>query len=65
MTRTQKRAVEQQENTIVMPPLSQSEIADRAYSLFLRRGSAHGADLEDWLQAEQELLQERNAAEAA
>ena len=33
-----------------------SDIAARAYSLFLERGSAHGHDWEDWLQAEKELL---------
>jgi hypothetical protein len=31
------------------------EIAARAYEIFLHRGGAHGSDLEDWLQAEQEL----------
>jgi hypothetical protein len=32
-------------------------IALRAYELFLARGSQHGRDLEDWLQAERELLE--------
>ena len=31
-------------------------IALRAYELFLTRGGQHGSDLEDWLQAERELL---------
>ncbi len=31
-------------------------IANRAYELFLARGGQHGHDLDDWLQAEQELL---------
>jgi hypothetical protein len=31
-------------------------IANRAYELFLARGREHGHDLDDWLQAEQELL---------
>ena len=31
-------------------------IALRAYELFLTRGGQHGRDLEDWLQAERELL---------
>jgi hypothetical protein len=31
-------------------------IARRAYELFLARGSEHGHDLQDWLQAERELL---------
>ena len=31
----------------------------RAYELYERRGRADGCDLEDWLQAEAELLKER------
>ena len=31
-------------------------IALRAYELFLARGGQHGGDLEDWLQAERELM---------
>lgn len=33
----------------------QSEIARRAYDLYLARGCAHGHDVEDWLQAEREM----------
>lgn len=32
-----------------------SEIAMRAYELFLENGSQHGFDVEHWLQAEHEL----------
>lgn len=35
------------------------EIARRAYERFVARGREHGHDLEDWLQAESELLRER------
>lgn len=31
----------------------------RAYRLFEMRGNRHGQDLDDWLQAEQELLLQR------
>ena len=31
-------------------------VARRAYEIFQRRGGAPGRDLEDWLQAERELL---------
>ena len=31
-------------------------IAGRAYELFLARGAQHGRALDDWLQAERELL---------
>jgi len=33
-----------------------SEIAKRAYELYLQRGSLSGYELEDWLQAEAELI---------
>ena len=32
-----------------------AEIAQRAYEIFIERGSAHGNDVGDWLQAECEL----------
>ena len=35
--------------------VSASEIAERAYALYLARGCEPGRDLNDWLQAEQEL----------
>jgi hypothetical protein len=31
------------------------EIARRSYEIFLARGGEHGHDMEDWLQAEDEL----------
>jgi hypothetical protein len=34
----------------------QESIAKRAYQLYLRRGADHGYDLDDWLQAEREIL---------
>jgi Protein of unknown function (DUF2934) len=36
------------------------EIAKRAHELYLARGSAHGRDREDWIQAERELLAASN-----
>ena len=41
---------------IVSPP--HEEIALRAYEIYLQRGSVHGQDLDDWLQAERETLKE-------
>lgn len=35
--------------------VTEHDVARRAYSLFLERGSEHGHDVEDWLQAEREL----------
>jgi hypothetical protein len=39
-----------------LPTPSHEQIANRAYEIFLRRGAAHGDDIQDWLSAEQELL---------
>ena len=35
-------------------------IAVRAYEFFVQRGYTHGRDLQDWLQAERELLTEES-----
>ena len=35
---------------------AESDIAKRAYQLFVARGGQHGRDLDDWLLAKQELL---------
>jgi DUF2934 family protein len=43
------------------PPLIHADIARRAYDLYLARGTEHGHDLSDWLEAEQEV---RNAVTA-
>jgi len=32
------------------------DIATRAYHIYLERGAAHGHDLDDWLQAERQVL---------
>ena len=45
-----------------MRPMWQSEdlgarIAERAYALYEQRGREEGHDLEDWLQAEREILE--------
>jgi hypothetical protein len=37
--------------------ITESDIARRAYDLYLARGCTPGHQLEDWLQAEQELRQ--------
>jgi hypothetical protein len=34
---------------------TESDIASRAYQLFVQRGGEHGRDWEDWLLAEREL----------
>ena len=40
-------------------PAKQEEIARRAYEIFQSRGSDHGRDFEDWLQAEREVSERR------
>jgi len=37
------------------------DIRKRAYEIYLARGGAPGRELDDWLQAEQEILREREA----
>lgn len=34
----------------------QARIAKRAYQLYLKRGADHGHAIDDWLQAEREIL---------
>ncbi len=38
---------------------SRAEVAKRAHEIFLARGGTPGQELDDWLQAERELTQER------
>jgi hypothetical protein len=40
--------------------ISSTQIAERAYALYAQRGCEDGHALDDWLQAERELLDERN-----
>ena len=40
-------------------------IRARAYQLFEQRGGRHGNDLEDWLQAEAEVLGKKQSASVA
>ncbi len=37
---------------------TQKRIALRAYELYLQRGGMNGHEVEDWLQAEREIIQE-------
>ena len=43
---------------------SQEAIGRRAYELYLQRGSVAGHELDDWLQAEAELIAAAAASEA-
>jgi hypothetical protein len=41
---------------------SRDEVSRRAYELYQKRGGAHGRHNEDWLEAEQQLREERQRA---
>ena len=43
----------------------QDEIARRAYELYKARGCVDGFDIEDWLQAEQDIVGSTPAGKAA
>ena len=40
------------------PDQAQPTIAHRAYTLYEQRGCIHGHDLEDWFEAERQILSE-------
>ncbi len=42
--------------------IRQEDIAERAYAIYQQRGGFPGAELDDWLQAEQELRNRHKAA---
>ena len=59
---TKHEAVESEKTQVQLAnAASLEEIRLRAYELHLEKGCAHGQDLEDWLQAEQELAAKRPA----
>jgi hypothetical protein len=37
-------------------------VARRAYELFLSRGAQHGCDVDDWLEAERQLMKDSGPA---
>ena len=39
------------------PQIAREEIELRAYQIYVERGGAHGRDVDDWVQAERELLE--------
>jgi hypothetical protein len=51
-----KRTVERQPLTL------EEKIRQRAHQIYLNRGSRNGSDLDDWLQAEREVLKAREDA---
>jgi Protein of unknown function (DUF2934) len=54
-------ATPKKETNVIQMPVpapTPDEIAQRAYEIFQSRGGEPGHDLDDWLQAESELLRE-------
>ena len=43
----------------------EEKIKQRAYELYEQRGKVHGFDVDDWLQAENEVLDARDLVTAA
>jgi outer membrane protein TolC len=43
----------------------EEQIQRRAYELYVQRGNQSGSELNDWLQAEEEILQSQEQALAA
>jgi Protein of unknown function (DUF2934) len=39
--------------------ISSDEVARKAYDLYLSRGGGHGADFDDWIEAEKQLKQDQ------
>lgn len=50
----------EKEEAVAFEP-NQDEIAVRAHELFLQRGGISGHELEDWLQAEEELRKKNSS----
>jgi DNA-binding SARP family transcriptional activator len=45
-----------------LDPKLRERIRERAREIFLKQGDPHRSDLDNWLQAEREVLEEREAA---
>lgn len=41
------------------------DIARRAYEIYMNRGGTHGRDMDDWLQAERQVLEELKSNRAS
>ena len=45
------------------PDPYEEQIRQRAYEICVERGGQHGSDVQDWLQAETEILSEKKGVE--
>lgn len=55
---TSSTSVASQDGLPSDPPDLRARIADRAHELYTHRGGHHGLDLEDWFEAERQVLEE-------
>jgi len=46
--------------TAAHPDPSEEDIRNRAYHRYLERGGRHGADIDDWVEAEKDLKSSRS-----
>jgi hypothetical protein len=44
--------------------VAREHVAKRAYELWMKRGCTHGHDLQDWIEAEKEVMAEMRAVAA-
>jgi hypothetical protein len=56
-----KSAISEKSNSVegVSSENSRERIEARAYEIYQQRGREHGRDVEDWLQAESDVIQKR------
>jgi hypothetical protein len=59
--RTSRSLALSPEEQVSSKPVSAEEVARRAYELYEARGRTDGAELEDWLQAERQLVESYGA----
>ena len=57
MTKPREKLSPENEPQLARDGPTREEIELRAYHLYLERGGASGQDVEDWLQAERELVE--------
>lgn len=57
-----KPAGKQQSVRSDVEPTANEKVQQRAYELFLQRGQQPGHELEDWLQAEREVMHSGSSA---
>jgi hypothetical protein len=55
-TNTTQPATSVEAEEPVLQPTREQEIRTRAYEIYLQRGTQPGYEVEDWLQAERELI---------